>query len=75
MANNLEPLTIEEFDELNRFITDLGAYIPENKVGYVWGMYNKLNETNEPQPCTCASAAGHWRRAVNYLHTFVKDRV
>jgi hypothetical protein len=75
MQNSIEPLNPTEFEELNHFITDLGAYIPENKVGYVWGMYNKLNGTNETQPCTCSSAAGHWRRAVDYLHKFVKDRV
>jgi hypothetical protein len=26
-------------------------------------------------PCTCASAAGHWKRAVDHIHTWVKERI
>ena len=67
-------LTKEEFSELELFITTLGAYLPENKAGYVWGMYNRLREENEPQPCMCASSGGHWKRAVDYLFNWVKEQ-
>ena len=68
------PLTLEEFNELESFITTLGAYLPENKAGYVWSMFNRLREKNEMQPCTCASSGHHWKRAVDYLFNWVKDR-
>ena len=68
------PLTLEEFNELEGFITALGAYLPENKANYVWGMFNRLREENEMQPCTCASSGAHWKRAVDYLHNWVKER-
>ena len=49
-------LNEQEFLELKEFITTLGAYLPENKAGYVWGMYNRIRDEREPQPCTCASS-------------------
>lgn len=68
MNNQLTP---EEFNELKQFITTLGAYLPENKAPYVWDMYNRLNKTNEPRPCTCSSAGAHWKRAVDFLFNYV----
>jgi hypothetical protein len=70
----IHPLTYEEFIELRDFITKIGARLPEDKAGYVWNMFKKLTNTNEPQPCTCASSAGHWKRAVNHLYDWVKER-
>lgn len=74
MENNYEPLTESEFTELKGFINEIGAYLPENKAGYVWSMFNKLRGENEMQPCTCASSGKHWKRAVDYLFNWVKDR-
>lgn len=68
------PLSLSEFQELKEFITTLGAYLPDNKTGYVWSTFTKLNGTSEPQPCNCPSSAGHWRRAVDYLFDYVKNK-
>ena len=68
------PLTEQEFAELAEFITNLGGYLPDNKAGYVWSNFNRLRGMNEQIPCTCGSAAGHWKRAVDYLFNWVKDR-
>lgn len=70
----IHPLTYEEFVTLRDFITTIGARLPEDKAPYVWNMFKRLSESNEPQPCTCASSAGHWKRAVNYLYDWVKDK-
>jgi hypothetical protein len=70
----IHPLTYEEFVELRDFILSIGARLPENKAGYVWGMFNHLRNANEPQPCTCASSAGHWKRAVDFLYDWVKNK-
>lgn len=70
----IHPLTYEEFVELRDFINSIGDRLPENKAGYVWNLFNKLRDTTEPQPCTCASSAGHWKRAVNYLYEWVKSK-
>lgn len=68
------PLSLQEFQELNATITSLGAYLPENKAPYVWDMFNRLRGENEQRPCTCASSGAHWKRAVDYLHNWIKER-
>ena len=73
-VDKYEPLSQEEFIDLREFITTLGPYLPDNKAPYVWGMFNRLRNENEPQPCTCPSSAGHWKRAINYLFDWVNKR-
>lgn len=73
--NKYAPLTEEQFKEISQFILNLGAYLPDNKAPWVWSIFNKLRDENEPQPCTCASSAGHWKRAVDYIFNWVKERV
>ena len=70
----IHPLTFDEFIELDKFINSLGSYLPDDKAGYVWNNFNRLRGENEPQPCTCASSAAHWKRAVDYLYNWVKER-
>ncbi|CAB4215401.1 hypothetical protein UFOVP1475_13 [uncultured Caudovirales phage] len=72
--NKFHPLTAEEFDELDKTISQIGAYLPENKANYIWNNFNKLRDAVEPQPCTCASSGNHWKRAMDYLWNWVKDR-
>lgn len=74
MEDKYFPLTSEEFNELNGFISTLGSYLPENRAHYVWSNYNRLRNENEPQPCTCASSGAHWKRATEYLRTWVNER-
>jgi hypothetical protein len=75
MENKYYPLTEQEFNEMSEFILNLGAYLPDNKAPWVWATFNKLRDENETQPCTCASSAGHWKRAVDHIHRWVKERV
>lgn len=72
--NKYAPLTEQEYNEMADFILNLGAYLPDNKAGWVWATFNKLRDINETQPCTCSSSAGHWRRAVDYIFNWVKER-
>jgi hypothetical protein len=72
--NKYEPLTQQEYIDLREFITQLGPYLSENQAPYVWGTFNRLRNENEPQPCLCSSAAGHWKRAVDYLLDWVNQR-
>lgn len=74
MENKYHPLTEEAFIELRDFIKSVGAYLPENKAQYVWNTYNAIRGESEMQPCTCASAGGHWKRAIDHLWNWVKER-
>jgi len=74
MENKYEPLTLEEFNELDKTIAGLGAYLPENLAPYIWDNFNKLRNENEPRPCTCKSSGAHWKRAVDYLLDWTKQR-
>lgn len=74
MENKYHPLTEESFIQLRDFIKSVGAYLPEKEAPYVWGTYNTIRGEQEPQPCTCASSGAHWKRAVDYLWNWVKER-
>lgn len=67
-------LTEQEFNELKTLVESLGAYLPEDKAPYIWDMYVKLNGVHENRPCTCSSAGGHWKRAVDFLLNYVKNK-
>ena len=75
MENKYHPLTEQEFNEMSDFILNLGAYLPDNKASWVWSTFNKLRDENETQPCMCGSSAGHWKRAVDHIHRWVKERI
>jgi hypothetical protein len=74
MENKYHPLTEEQFIGLRDLIQSIGAYLPENKASYVWNMYNQLRDERETQPCMCGSAGGHWKRAMDFLYHWVKER-
>ena len=69
------PLTNEEFETLKNLILNIGARLPEDKAPYVWDMFVRLNGVQEPRPCMCASAGGHWKKAVDFLHKWVNEKL
>lgn len=72
MENKYHPLTEQEYLELKSKIESITDYLPEMLLGYVWGTYKLLTKSNENQPCSCGSAAGLWRKAVNVLQDYLK---
>lgn len=72
--NKYHPLTFEEFQEMDAIVSSLGAYLPEDKAPYIWDNFNKLRNEREPRPCMCGSAGAHWKRAVDYLTDWTKQR-
>jgi hypothetical protein len=74
MENKYHPLTEEQFIELRDTVQSMGAYLPENKAPYIWNHFNHLRGENEVRPCTCASSGAHWKRAMDYLYNWVKER-
>jgi hypothetical protein len=69
--NELSP---EALLQLKNELSQIGAYLPENKAPYIWDTFNHIRDEQEMRPCTCASAAGHWKRAIDFLHDYAKNR-
>ena len=69
--NPYAPYTQAEYIELKGILDTITTHIPNDKMGWVWNNYLKITNTREPQPCSCGSAAGHWRRAVDGIRDFV----
>jgi hypothetical protein len=65
------PYTEEEYIELKNVVDAIGAYIPNDKMAFIWNNYKKITKSNESQPCSCGSAASHWRRAVDEIRNFI----
>jgi hypothetical protein len=67
------PYTQEEYIELVETIQSITTHIPNDKMGWIWSNHNKILKTNEGQPCSCGSAASHWKRAVQTIRDFIKQ--
>jgi hypothetical protein len=74
MENKYSPLTEEQFVELQAILSSLGAYLPENKAPFIWDMFNAVRNETETRPCTCSSAGAHWKRAIDHLMNWVKEK-
>jgi hypothetical protein len=68
------PYTKEEFIELRSIMKDITTHIPNDRMGWVWNNHTKISGTNEPQPCSCGSAAGHWKRAAETIRNFISTK-
>ena len=68
--------TPEELTELKEVLDGITTHIGQNKLGYIWNNYNKLQGGKAgPQPCACSSSAKYWRAAVNELKAYVESNV
>ena len=67
-------LTEEQLKELKETLSGIGSYLPESKAGYIWNTFNHIRNEREPQPCMCGSAGGHWKRAVEFLNDYIKNK-
>lgn len=69
--NPFAPYTQSEFNELKAVLAEITTHIPNDKMSWVWNNFKKVTNSNETQPCSCGSAASHWKRAVETLRNFV----
>lgn len=67
------PYTEDEYNELKSVMKDITTHIPNDRMGWVWGNHNKILKTNEPQPCSCGSAAANWKRAADTIRNFISQ--
>ena len=68
------PYSKEEFIEMRDIMKDIVTHIPNDRMGWVWGNHNKILKTNEPQPCSCGSAAANWKRAAETIRNFISQK-
>lgn len=71
MESNL--YTNDEFIALKQTIENIGNYLPDDSLSYVWSNYQKIANTTENQPCSCSSSAGLWRKAVETIRTYINE--
>jgi hypothetical protein len=70
----MKDLNPEQLQELKDTLKDIGAYLPENKAPYIWDTFNHIREESEMRPCMCSSSGRHWKRAIDFLHDYIKDK-
>jgi hypothetical protein len=74
MEEKYYPLSVDEFNQLAETIDSITTHVPGDKIGYIWEKFNRIRGMQEPQPCSCPSAAKHWARAVDGLKEFINER-
>ena len=63
-----------EFEGLKTTVSSITNHIPKDKMGFIWESYKRISGSKEPQPCSCPSSAGHWRKAFNVVSEYVKGK-
>jgi hypothetical protein len=64
----------EEYQKLKDSIKDIKDYLPENLLPYIWDNYRIISgNREEPRPCSCGSAAAHWKKAVDTIKNYIKE--
>ena len=71
--NKYFPLNEVQFKELKEKIDSVNMHLPDNMLNYVWNNFQLISGSIEPTPCGCASAAGHWIRAITTLRNWIKE--
>lgn len=67
-------LTVEQLQELKGELGQITTRLPENKAHYIWNTFNHIRNEQEPMPCMCGSSGAHWKRAVDFLNDYVKNK-
>lgn len=70
--NKYLPYTPVEYLELKQIMDSITTHIPTDKMSWVWSNHNRINKSNESQPCACGSASSHWVRAATTIRDFIK---
>lgn len=73
-SDRFYPYSEAEFIDLRNVMMSITTHIPHDKMSWVWSNYLKISGTREPQPCSCGSAAGHWRRAADGVRGFITSK-
>ena len=66
--------TAEEYQKLKETAEGIKDYLPENQLPYIWDNYRIISgNIEEPRPCSCGSAAAHWKKAVDTIRNYIKE--
>lgn len=68
-----ELFTPEEWTNLKLVSNSIHHNIPESVLGVVWNAYQRIENTNEKQPCSCQSTAKYWIKAVEVIRNYIKE--
>ena len=66
--------TEEEISEMKLVMKEITNNIPQHRAQFVWNKSQDIKGTKQTQPCSCGSAAKHWREAVNVINSYLKDK-
>ncbi len=66
--------TAEEYQKLKETISPIRDYLDENLLPYIWDNYRIISgNIEEPRPCSCGSAAHHWKKAVDTIKNYITE--
>jgi len=63
-----------EFEALKMTVGSIKNYIPKDKMSFIWSSYKTISGSKEPQPCSCPSSAGHWKKAYSVVSDYVNGK-
>ena len=69
MYNELELKELKEvMEEVNK-----SSFLPESQLSYIWSHHVLISGRKEPMPCSCNSAAKHWKKAINTINEYLSS--
>ena len=68
------PYNETEYMELKTIAATFRDTLPTDKLNWAWNNYKKITGSTEGQPCGCGSAAAHWKKAVDAINEFIRNK-
>ena len=80
--NKYKPFDENTYNQIVSFIEQIDKEVRESRngtfdgkhAGTLWHYCTTIRGKREKQPCSCGSAAGHWRRCYNDIQKWVNER-
>ena len=69
-----DKFTKEEWERLTDAVNSITTVIPKHQMNFIWESYKRITGSKEATPCSCPSAAGHWKKAFNVVSEYVKGK-
>ena len=70
-----DKFTPDEWNNLVDKVRGISDRIPEGDMGLIWNAYQRIQQVNTVQPCSCPGSARYWVEAINVIRNYILDHL
>lgn len=74
MEEKYKPFDENTYIEIKEVLSTVTDSFDSKYANILWHWCTQIRGQKERQPCTCGSAAGHWRRCIDDIQKWINER-